>query len=102
MKLNVFLLGIVVFFTTFFLSGCGTKPVYKELTVTETKVVKFELASTFTEPCVAERPVDTQTYLAFKPHEKEQYLTDYSIKLLGVIKDCNNKLKRIREKVDTQ
>lgn len=93
MKFNLFL----VFLFSLILAGCGSSPTYKTVEVTDAKIVKLEIPKSLTEPCTPDRPYTAEEYLQLKITERESYLTKYSISLLGTIKECNIKLKKIEE-----
>ena len=84
---------ILSIFLTFILTGCVTTG--QQLEVRETEVRYEKIPSYLTEPCQPEKLKKREEYLALKPHEKESYLTEYSISLLGTVKDCNIKLNKI-------
>jgi hypothetical protein len=90
-----FLLAVIA--TLFQLTGCATKPVYSQLQVQETKVIKEKLPPSLLTACLPKAPVTKELYMAYKPYEREQYLADYVVNLLGSLKDCDNKISKIRE-----
>lgn len=76
------------------LGGCAfNKP--EKVVVTETVYITPDVPKSLVKPCVAEKPMAPEAYLVLAPVEREQYLTDYSIGLLGVINNCNGQLKGI-------
>lgn len=85
-KLYLFLLPLLLC-----LAACGTQP----LTVTNTEVRYEKIPKDLTTPCKPEKPKAKADYLALKPHEREAYLSDYAVSLLGTVKDCNIKLDKI-------
>lgn len=90
---NVILIGAILLLT-----GCSIfQKEPEKIYVTETKFVTPEVPKSLTDPCVADRPFKSDQYLKLTPVEREQYLTDYSIGLLGVINVCNKKLSGINK-----
>jgi len=79
------------------ISGCSTQPKYNKLDVQPVKHVYVSIPESLVSPCNPDKPMSKEEYLALKPHEREEYLTNYSIRLLGVIKSCNLQLKSISE-----
>lgn len=77
------------------LTACGSSPKVNVLEIKDREVITLKVNPTLTEPCKPNPPIATQDYLLLKPHEKEQYLTDYVIHLLSKIKECNDKLHAI-------
>jgi len=85
------------------LTGCGILgPRYNKIEVKDTEVVKIKIQEELLVPCVPEKPLSKEDYLKLQPHERESYLSGYSIGLLGTVKDCNIKLKKIKEFSDAQ
>ena len=82
---------------SFILVGCGATPKYDKLEVTETKVIVQRIPEELTTPCVPLKPPTKEEFLKLKPHEREAALTNYSISLLGVIKECDSRLEKIRK-----
>lgn len=93
---------LLCIFLVFGLSGCAFGPKYNTLDVKETKVEKIKIDSELTTPCIPNRPMVKEEYLKLLPFDKETYLTNYSIELLGTVKDCNIKLKKIKDFSDAQ
>lgn len=79
------------------LVGCGSTPKYDKLEFTDTKVVTQRVPEELTEPCVPKKPPVKEEYLKLKPHERESAMTDYSVSLLGTIKECNGRMEKIRK-----
>jgi ABC-type uncharacterized transport system auxiliary subunit len=89
-----------VFLTAIFtllVTGCAVTPKYNKLDVKETKVVYSHIPADLLKPCPATRPMSKEEYMTLRPHEREQYLTDYTISLFGNIKDCNTQILKIKE-----
>ena len=84
---------IAAMIIAFMLTGCfGTT---KPLQVKDTEVRYEKIPKSLTEPCVPEVPKVKEEYMKLKPHERESYLAEYSVSVLGTVKDCNIKLKKI-------
>lgn len=81
---------------SFILVGCGSTPKYNKLDFQETKTVIQRVPEELTEPCTPKKPPVKEEYLKLKPHEREAAMTDYSISLLGTIKECNGRMQKIR------
>ncbi len=58
---------------------------------------RVKIPQALTQPCQPEQPASQATFLQLKPHEREEELTRYSVSLLGTIKECNVKLKKIEK-----
>lgn len=87
----------IVVLLTLILVGCSTTPTYNTVELKEVEYIKQEIPKSLTQPCIAKRPYTKEEYLSLKPHEREAYLTGYSIDLLKVISDCNANLEAIRK-----
>ena len=87
MKKSLFLILLLL------LSACSTIP-QKEV-VTQTKVEKLTLNDALFTPCIPNKPMDQESYLALSLPEREQYLTQYTLSLYQVIKICNDQLNAI-------
>lgn len=83
----IFLMGVVM-------TGCASTKT-TTIDVNTAKVVYTKIPEQLLTPCVPDKPIAPETYLTFQPHEREEYLTDYSVKLMGTLRDCNSKLKKI-------
>jgi hypothetical protein len=84
---------LILFTLLLFSAACSTIP-QKEI-ITQTKVEKLTLDDALFTPCVPDKPMDQQSYLALSIPEREQYLTQYILSLYQVIKICNNQLEAI-------
>lgn len=84
------------------LTGCSlfTTKEPEKVVVKEIQYVKTEVPESLLTDCVPDKPISKPEYMVLTPVEREQYLTDYSISLLGVINICNGQLKGIRKIVD--
>lgn len=77
------------------LQACGTTSTVVK--VDSAKTVYTGIPARLLEPCLPKSPISKISYMAMLPHEREQYMADYSITLLGVVKLCNNQLEGIRK-----
>ena len=80
------------------LSGCitfGSK--YNQLDVKEVQVKEQHVPEEMLTPCIPNKPPAKEEYLALKPHERESALTEYTVSLLGTVKECNGKLQKIKD-----
>ena len=89
-------LWIIPMSLTLCLYGCGIFKPDTELKIDTIRVEKVAVPGELTEPCVAEKPIAKQDYLALKPHEREEELTRYTVELLGTIRNCNIQLEKIK------
>lgn len=87
MKKSLFLILLLL------LSACST--VAQKEIVTQTKVEKLTLNEALFTPCIPDKPIDQESYLALSLSEREQYLTQYTLSLYQVIKICNDQLNAI-------
>lgn len=81
---------------SFLLVGCSTTK-YNEIKVQDTKVVHQVIPDELLGPCPATVPMTKKEYMELKPHEREEYLTNYTISLYGDIKKCNIKIAKIKK-----
>lgn len=91
---------LFLFFVAMSLSGCGLfskKPEVKEIITIQTQYVHPHIPQVLFKPCIPNKPIPVESYLAFSQQQKEEYLTDYVIRNLAVIKDCNTKLTSIEK-----
>lgn len=77
-----------------FLIGCAVKET-EYITKVEYEYVTYDIPKNLTTRCVPPKPIEIDKYNNLSPHERETYLTNYSITLLGDIKKCDNKIKSI-------
>lgn len=77
-------------FMAFMLAACGTTN-----QVTKTEVRYEKIPKHLTEKVTPEKPKAKDQYQTLKPHEKEDYLSEYIVYLLGVIKQQNIKFEKI-------
>lgn len=93
----------VAFLTSLFLlSGCAFGPKYNTLEVKDKQVEKVKIQEELLVPCIPEKPMAKEEFLKLQPHEREAQLTEYSKGLLLTVKDCNIKLKKIKDFQDKQ
>lgn len=88
---------LALIFISFILIGCSSAPKYNTLEVKEKEIVKVTIPDYLLIPCVPERPMSKEEYLKLKQYEREIYLTNYSITLLSVIKNCNDQIEAIKK-----
>lgn len=94
---------ILVILVSLVLPGCMLMgPKYNKLETKEVVIQKIKVQEELLVPCDPEKVMVKENYLKLKPHEKEIYLTNYSIGLLGTVKNCNIKLSKIKEFSDAQ
>ena len=84
----------LILFTMLLLTAACSTVAQKEV-VTQTKVEKLTLNEALFTPCIPDKPMDQQSYLALSLPEREQYLTQYTLSLYQVIKICNDQLDAI-------
>jgi hypothetical protein len=89
--------SLIALFFILTLTACGSSPKLTTIEVKDKEVITVKVNPTLTDPCHPNTPIKSEAYLSLKPHEREQYLTDYTIHLLGKIKECNDKLTAIRK-----
>ena len=97
MKKILFILSI------FLITGCANSPSSK-LDVQDTKIIYDAIPEHLLKPCESKKPISKEEYLLLKRDlgERETYLTNYSIDLLGIIKDCNKQIDEIRKLNDSK
>ena len=82
------------------LSACGTTPpptiIYKD------KYLHTEVPSEVTAKVTPTAPIETDLYLAMTPVQREVYLANYVLDLLGTVASCNNKLTTVETVIKTQ
>lgn len=81
---------------SFILVGCGSTPKYNKLDIQDSTVITQRVPEELTEPCIPKKPPIKEEYLKLKPHEREAAMSNYSISLLGTIKECNDRMQKIR------
>lgn len=77
------------------LSGCSAFKA-KPLEVNDVKIQYITIPEYLLIPCTPDRPITKEEYLKLEIFERETYLSNYSIGLLKVIKNCNIQLDEIR------
>jgi len=84
------------------LSGCGlfTKKEPEKVYITKTEYVTVTIADSLRAKCKHTKPIPIEEYMSLTPIEREEYLTDYSIELLGNIKDCETQKNKVIQTVD--
>lgn len=84
---------IGLFLTT--LSGCGIFMKPEPIVVVRKEIVHTHIPDTLLVKCQANNPIPVEEFLSLDPIGRETYLTNYSVQLLGVIKDCNDRFVSI-------
>lgn len=95
---------ILLSLTITLLTGCSlfAKEEPQERTVVEVKYVHPHVPNLLFSPCVPPKPQAIEVYMKFTQTEKENYLTDYLIATMGVVKTCNDKLALIKKTLDDE
>lgn len=88
--------GLVLAFVSMFLIGCASNTPTKE-TVYVNKYIYVTVPTQLTKRIVPERPVAKDKYMAMSFYEREDYLSTYTVKLIGDIRMCNNQLDKIEK-----
>lgn len=79
--------------------GCaGRKP--DHIITTKYEYVTYQLPLRFVNGCKVTKPMTVDEYSILTLEERETYLANYSISLLGDIKKCDNKIKGIMKYID--
>ncbi len=92
MNKTLFLVSLIVLT----LLGCAG-PSYKTIEVSDLEIKYVKVPIELIEPCVPQEPLPKATYMDLTVYRREQYLTEYTVSLLGTVRDCNLKLKKISE-----
>lgn len=101
-KLQVISLAFLFLLCLLALTGCGV------LTKVETKVVEVPkyihpvVPSDLKVKVVPPKPVQTSEYLKMSYHEKELYLTNYTLEVMTSLNTCNNQVKAIHSVLEKQ
>lgn len=77
------------------LQGCGVFMKPEPIVVTKKEIVYTHIPDTLLVKCQASKPIPIEEYLSLDPIGRETYLTNYSVQLLGVIKDCDDRFTSI-------
>lgn len=89
--INVIIIA-VIFLTV--LVGCTPAPVIKTVTQIEFKAI--DLPPVLLKPCSVTEPPPREDYLAADDKQREEYLTLYTLGLLGDLKVCNNQIHQLK------
>lgn len=97
---QLFMLSVMLLVCIALLSGCSTEPQIK--TVYETKYLHTEMPSEVTAKIAPTAPIDIESYIAMSVAQREVYMADYILDLLGSVATCNNKLATVESVIATQ
>lgn len=86
---NVFMIVVVSILT-----ACSSVPQKQIVTVTEYKYITID--DSLLSPCIPDKPIDKDSYLALSIDKRESELTNYIIHLLSTNKQCNIQIANIR------
>lgn len=79
--------------------GCANrKP--DHIITTEYEYVTYQLPVKFASGCKVTKPMKVDDYSILTLEERENYLANYSISLLGDLKKCDSKIKGIIKFID--
>ena len=81
------------------LSGCANTPVS---VVSKQQTVVVSIPDPLLEQCTIDAPPDKDTYLKSSWPDKENSLSDYIVKLLKNLANCNTQLKNAKDFQDKQ
>lgn len=90
---------IILFILFILITGCASRKPDHVIT-TEYEYVTYQLPTRFISGCKPSKPMDVKTYSKLDLKERENYLANYSISLLGDLKKCDNKIKGIVKYID--
>lgn len=91
---------VIMMLLAIVLVGCGSmskKEIEKEYV---TEYVTVTVPKDFRKRCKATKPIEPTEYVSMTPQQREEYLTDYAITLLGDLRDCDKTRSGIIELVD--
>lgn len=77
------------------LTGCGSLSKPDPIVIVKKEIIHKTIPDSLLVKCQASKPIPIEEYLTLEPIERETYLTNYSIRLLGVIKDCDDRITAI-------
>lgn len=69
--------------------------------ITKTEYVTIDLNKTLRQSCKTSAPIEVEKYMEFNLEEREAYLTDYSISLIGDVAICNQLRAKVIEVIDS-
>lgn len=101
MKIRKFIIALVAVAIV----GCASKPELKpvvEVLTTKNIVTLIAPPSELVKNCVIDSPPNKTDYLAGNDQDKEQFLMDYTKKLLVSLKLCNKDINILRSWIKDQ
>lgn len=81
------------------ISACASKPVTEYVYVKE--AIELQVSKPLTTKCVPDKPIDHKTYSDLTSEQREVFLSNYIIGLLGSLKKCDIKREGILKQVNT-
>ncbi len=78
-------------------TGCSSIQPTPPLQVTTVKTVAVKIPDPLLTPCVPVKPLAVEQYIQLNPTQREEYMSDYVVDLLGLVATCNQKLAKIKE-----
>lgn len=90
---------LVILFTTltFIISGCSNTPTYNKLNVTQTQIKPLTIPGDLLINCTPSELISKEEYLKLPFHERESYLSGYTIGVLSILSRCNAQIEQIRK-----
>jgi len=85
---------------SFLLLGCASTP--KEQIVKEVKYEKAKVPQALLKPCVPSQTLDYKNYTEDYNASRVVFLSEYIVVLLKDLSSCNNRIKAIKELVETE
>ena len=85
-------LGLLLLLTAF-LAGCNHNP---PQVVIQTEIVYITVPDEMTQKVKPEPPIAKSAYLAMEIYDREQYLAQYTVRLLKNLHQCNAQLESIK------
>jgi hypothetical protein len=82
------------------MTACSSVPQKEVITQTQFKYATID--DSLLKPCIPDRPIDQNSFLALSIDERESELTRYIIHLLSVNKECNYQINAIKSINDKQ
>lgn len=99
-KLMLYICYAIVLFAIISAGGCAQTPIIKTVTQIEYKTVT--IPPVLLLPCSVAAPPSQEDYLKANFSEREEYLTNYTVELLGNLKVCNSQISNIKAIQDEQ
>lgn len=78
-------------------TGCSVFKKPEPVVVIKKEIVHISIPEALLVKCKATKPIPVEEFLSLDPIERETYLSNYATRLLGVIKDCDNRFTAIGE-----